>query len=123
MRYESSSRRSIPLVERRPTPGELDFWVATEHEGSGFVLSAYGELDVASSPELEKQIKRLQWAGASSITIDLSGLDFIDSTGLHVLIRAHRRAEHGQLTLLRGSRRIHRVFELTGTDRRLPFAD
>ena len=123
MRYESRSRRTSPVVERRPTPGELDFWVATEHEGSGFVLSVYGELDVASSPELEKQIKRLQWAGASSITIDLSGLDFIDSTGLHVLIRAHRRAEEGQLKLLRGSKRIHRVFVLTGTDERLPFVD
>ena len=123
MRYESRSRRASPVVDGRTTPSDVDFWVSTEHEGNGFVLSAYGELDVATGPALEKQIKRLQWAGAASITIDLSGLDFIDSCGLHVLIRAHRRGEAGQLKLLRGSKRIHRVFELTGTDERLPFAD
>ena len=57
------------------------------------------------------------------LVLDLRRLSFIDSTGLHVLIRANRRAKEGQLRLLRGSRRIHRVFELTGTDKRLPFAD
>lgn len=95
----------------------------SEPEAGGSVLSLYGELDVASAPLLERRIKRLQWAGASAIVIDLSGLDFIDSTGLHVLIRAHARAEEGRLTLLRGSRNVHRVFELTGTDELLPFAD
>lgn len=123
MRYEPRARRPADHVERRQPYGDPEFWVTTEHEGNGFVLSVYGELDVASGPELEKQIKRLQWAGANSIVIDLSGLDFIDSTGLHVLIRAHRRALDGQLRLLRGSRNVHRVFQLTGTDAVLPFAD
>ena len=109
-------------VERRQFDGEPEFWVLTEHEGAGFVLSLYGELDVASAPMLEKQVKRLQWAGAA-IVIDLSGLDFVDSTGLHVLIRAFNRVSDGQLTLLRGSRNVHRVFELTGTDTLLPFVD
>lgn len=121
MRYGQSRRPSDS--ERRHKQGEPEFWVLTEHEGTGFVLSVYGELDVASGPILEKRIKRLQWAGAAAIVIDLSGLDFIDSTGLHVLIRAQRRAGEGQLTLLRGSRNVHRVFELTGTDALLPFAD
>ncbi len=121
MRYGQSRRPSD--TERRQKHSDPEFWVLTEHEGNGFVLSIYGELDVASAPILEKQIKRLQWAGATAIVIDLSGLDFIDSTGLHVLIRAHRRAQDGQLTLLRGSRNVHRVFELTGTDALLPFAD
>ena len=123
MRYQSGIRRPTGHVERRQQHGEPEFSVVAEHDGSGFVLSVYGELDMASAPELEKQVKRLQWAGAASIVIDLSGLDFIDSTGLHVLILAHRRAPEGQLTLLRGPRPVHRVFELTCTDRVLPFAD
>ena len=123
MRYQSRSRRPAEHLERRLQHGEPEFWVLSEHEDDGFVLSVYGELDVASGPELEKQIKRLQWAGASAIVIDLSGLDFIDSTGLHVLIRAQQRSEPGRLSLLRGSRNVHRVFELTGTDSVLPFAD
>ena len=116
------SRRPAEL-ERRNFHGEPEFWVLTEHEGTGFVLSLYGELDAASAPILEKQVKRLQWSGAASIVIDLSGLDFVDSTGLHALILASKRAPEGQLTLLRGSRNVHRVFELTGMDALLPFAD
>ena len=122
MRY-SRSRRPVEHVERRQHHGDPEFWVLTEHEGNGFALALYGELDAASAPALEKQLKRLQWAGASSIVVDLSGLDFIDSTGLHALILAARRAPDGQLSLLRGPRSVHRVFELTGMDDRLPFAD
>ena len=114
--------RRLSELERRRSCGEPEFWVLSEHEGSGCVLSLYGELDVASGPVLEKHIKRLQWAGAAAIVVDLSGLDFVDSAGLQVLIRAFRRAPDG-LTMLRGSRHVHRVFELTGTDTLLPFVD
>lgn len=123
MRYQSRSGRPTEHVERRQQFSDPEFWVTSDPEPSGFVLSLFGELDAASALDLEKRIKRLQWAGARSILIDLSGLDFIDSSGLHVLIRAHRRAPEGQISLLRGSRSVHRVFELTGTDDILPFAD
>ena len=122
MRY-GRSRRPSEQLERRQQHGDPEFWVLTEHEGTGFALSLYGELDVATAPVLEKQIKRLQWAGAASIVIDLSGLDFIDSSGLHALMLAARRAPAGQLSLLRGPRNVHRTFELTGLDAQLPFAD
>jgi anti-sigma B factor antagonist len=120
MQYESRPRRTSDQ-ERRPHDGGPEFWISTENERDGYILALYGELDVASAPLLERQLKKIQWAGASSIVLDLSGLDFIDSTGLHVLIRAHRRAQEGQLSLLRGSQRVHRVFELTKTDTVLPF--
>jgi anti-sigma B factor antagonist len=123
MQHESRSRRPSEPSARRPQYGEPEFWVVSEFEANAFVLSLYGELDIASAPELEKQVKRLQWDGASSIVLDLSGLDFIDSTGLHVLARAQRRSGDGGLTLLRGPRTVHRVFELTGMDELLPFAD
>ena len=119
MRYESRSPRPTDR-ERRPH-GDPEFWISTEQERNGHILALYGELDVASAPVLEKQLKKLQWAGATSIVLDLSGLDFIDSTGLHVLMRAHRRSPEGQMSLLRGSHRVHRVFELTRTDTVLPF--
>lgn len=123
MRY-SRSRHPFELeLERRRKHGEPEFWVLTEHEGSRCILSLYGELDVASAPVLEKKLKRLQWAGAEAIVVDLSGLDFVDSSGLHVLSRAFGRTPEGRLSLLRGSRTVHRVFELTGMDERLPFAD
>ena len=122
MRYGRTTRPTEAL-ERRQHQGDPEFWVLSEHEGNDFALFLFGELDAASAPVLEKQLKRLQWAGAASILVDLSGLDFIDSTGLHVLILAARRAPEGQLSLLRGARNVHRVFELTGMDDQLPFAD
>ena len=121
MRY-GRSRRPTEL-ERGHKYGDPEFWVLTEDEGDGTILSLYGELDAASAPILEKKLKRLQWAGVSAVVIDLSGLDFVDSSGLHVLIRAYNRSPEGQFKLLRGSRHVHRVFELTGTDALLPFAD
>ena len=115
--------RHPAAAERRHSFGEPEFWVHAEHEEGRNVLSLYGELDSASAPILEKQIKRLQWSGALAIVIDLSGLDFVDSAGLHVLVRAFNRAPERQLTLHRGSRNVHRVFELTGTHTLLPFVD
>lgn len=123
MRHQSGFRGAPEEPERQRQGAEPEFWVSVDRQGAGYVLALYGELDVASAPVLEKQIKRLQWAGAAEIVLDLSGLDFIDSTGLHVLLRAHRRGLDGQMTLLRGPARIQRVFELTHTDALLPFAD
>lgn len=114
---------STTHARTRTRGGAPPFWIIAEPEGLGFVLSLYGELDLAACPQLERRIKRLQWAGAQRITIDLSGLDFIDSSGLHALLRAHERARADQLLFLRAPRRVHRVFELTETDRLLPFAD
>jgi anti-anti-sigma factor len=49
-------------------------------------LSLTGELDLGTSPELEDRLTRLR-ATKSPVTLDLSRLDFIDSTGLHLLVR------------------------------------
>ena len=123
MGYQSRSRRPAFQLERRRAHPDADFSVLTEHEGNGFIVSLFGELDVATAPRLEKQLKRLQWAGAAAIVVDLSGLDFIDSSGMHALMRAQRRDTKDRLRLLRGPRRVHRVFELTGTDDLLNFVD
>lgn len=123
MQDQRPFRRTQHTLELWPLPRTPEFWARTEHEGDSVVLSLFGELDLASAPSLEKQVKRLQWAGADVVVIDLSGLAFIDSAGLHVLLRAQRRAQAGRLVLLRGPRRVHRVFELSGVDAQLPFAD
>ncbi len=57
--------------------------------------------------------------------LDLSGLTFMDSNGVRLLIQAHARsrAETGRLTLRRGPAVVQRVMELSGVDVLLPFAD
>ena len=78
-----------------------------------------GELDMASAPELEQTIMpRLQ--SGSWILLDLRSLDFIDSSGLRVVVAAHRAAEErgGRFTCVRGApgSTVHRIVEIAGID-------
>ena len=63
--------------------------------------------------------------GYRGVRIDLRGLEFIDSTGIRLLLMAHQRAEQrgDEFCIIRGSERIQRVFALTDLDGRLPFCD
>jgi anti-anti-sigma factor len=63
-------------------------------------LSLTGELDLVATPVLEDRLTRLR-ATKSRVRLDLSNLDFIDSTGLHLLIRAvgDARIKHWQLRI------------------------
>jgi anti-anti-sigma factor len=65
-----------------PTPFEI-----REREVDGFMrLSLTGELDMMSSPVLDQRLTSLR-AAKSPVRLDLSKLEFIDSTGLHLLVR------------------------------------
>ncbi len=84
------------------------------------VLALVGELDLASMHVLEQQLEQLPQA-SQSLVLDLRRLQFIDSTGLHALLRADRRMADagGQLTIVRGPQSVERLFRLTGLDTRL----
>jgi anti-anti-sigma factor len=83
----------------------------------GVVLTLRGELDLASVEALQEQLNRVM-RGREAVAIDLSGLTFIDSSGLRMLVRAEQelRASGGRLVLVPGPRAVHRTFELTGLD-------
>lgn len=91
--------------------------ITTEWSADTLVLALYGELDLATARALEDRLEIARSCHPERLVVDLSGLHFMDSSGVHALVRAHRRAlEHGQqLHLLQGSHRIARVFEQTGT--------
>jgi anti-sigma B factor antagonist len=83
------------------------------------VVTPSGELDMASAPELEQAVMpRLRDAG--HVVLDLRSLDFIDSSGLRVVVGAHRAAEEhgGRFTCVRGAPRstVHRIVEIAGLD-------
>lgn len=92
-----------------------------ELDGS-LVVAVHGELDIATSPLLDEALTRARRTDAARILIDLSGVSFIDSTGLHVLIN-HARAEgiRGRIRLTKWSSQVQRVVELSGTMDHLPF--
>jgi anti-sigma B factor antagonist len=101
--------------------------VEVRHEGGATVLAVAGELDLATSPRLEEQ---LDLVGADSnpaepLILDLSELEFMDSTGLSVLVKAHRRAQDAgrRFGVVRGHRQVQRLLSLTGVTERIPVAD
>jgi anti-sigma B factor antagonist len=84
-----------------------------------------GELDISTADRLQDTVARLCVAeGRSDLVIDLSGLAFIDSSGLAAMVYASRLCErYGcRLSVIRGPESVHEVFELTGLTELLPFS-
>jgi len=96
--------------------------VRDEH---GVVLELSGELDLASAPEVERQLAEIEGEKPDRILVDLSGVSFMDSTGLAVMLRAQQTAETNghQLCLRPGSPQVQRLFEITGALERFTFLD
>ena len=81
-------------------------------------IALTGELDMATAPILDDQLTGVEQGGSRTIVLDLRDLRFIDSSGLHALVRAYRRSEtDGHRLLLVGANpSARRLFEMTGTE-------
>ena len=99
------------------------FRVKISQHGRATVLAASGELDLASGPALEQELERAQ--AAELIIVDLRSLQFIDSTGLSVLIKADHRAQAAgrRFALVNGGSQVQRLLNLTGVTDRLTVVD
>jgi anti-sigma B factor antagonist len=86
------------------------------------VVSLYGEVDVATTPDLRELLVQLVSNGARMLVLDLDGVDFIDSTGLGTIISVLKRTRThgGDLRLVCTQARITRLFEITGLDKAVP---
>jgi anti-sigma B factor antagonist len=93
------------------------FAVVESRKDSTVRLHLRGELDMATRAQVESALKRAEDSDAAVIELDLGGLSFMDSSGVHVVQDAHRRAgEKGHtLVLLKGPATVQHVFEVTGT--------
>jgi len=89
------------------------------------VVEAIGELDLQSAGMLEDEVTRLRRDGHDHIVVDLRQVEFIDSTGLRVLIGLHKAAqsEGRAITLAPGPRQVQRIFELTATHQLFDWRD
>jgi anti-sigma B factor antagonist len=94
-------------------------------EGGAHVLQPVGELDLETVGQLDAELRRVEATDAREIRVDLSGVDFIDSDGLKLFIKANARCSDqiGRLRLERSSAAVHRAFQTTGLESRLPFVD
>jgi anti-sigma B factor antagonist len=83
------------------------------------VIELEGEVDVYTAPQLKQQMISLLESGSSQMMIDLTKVEYLDSTALGVLIGGLKRMREreGNLSLICPSPRIRRVFEITGLDK------
>jgi anti-sigma B factor antagonist len=100
----------------------MDLRISTRSERAAVVVSVSGDVDVASSPILREALDKPLVAQAPHIVVDLTELNFIDSTGLGVLVGAMKVARRygASLRLVCTSPRILRVFDITGLNSVFP---
>jgi anti-sigma B factor antagonist len=96
-----------------------------DSRGAHVVLKVSGEVDIATAPKLREKLVELAGGGATRVVVDLDGVDFLDSTGLGVLIGGMKRLRgvDGDLSLVCTQARILKVFEITGLNRAFTIHD
>ena len=101
-------------------PTGLEFAISSRRLASGtVVVAARGEIDLYTAPELEHALAGPVAEGTAQLVVDLSEVTFVDSTALHVFLRAARQLdrEAGELIVVAPDPNVRKVFEITGVDR------
>jgi anti-sigma B factor antagonist len=95
---------------------ELRIDLSWERDGEIPLFVLRGSLDLATAPTVRAALTDATDKGSKDIVVDLTGLEFLDSTGLGALIGAHRRAEErgGSLRLIVSDGPIARLLNITG---------
>lgn len=94
----------------------MDLTLTTDALGDRTTVTIGGEIDVYTAPMLRDAISELVCKGAHDIVIDMSGVKFLDSTGLGVLVGGLKkvRAHNGSLELVCREERLLKIFRITG---------
>jgi anti-sigma B factor antagonist len=98
--------------------------VRVSDDGQSHTVALAGELDMANAATLTAELERVEGEGAELITIDMRELEFIDSTGIAILVAAHRRlnADHERIRVVRSrASGVQRVIDVTGLEKEIPF--
>jgi anti-sigma B factor antagonist len=82
-------------------------------------VAVRGELDIRSAPDLRAWLTKVLDEGAHQLVVDLSGVEFMDSSGLGVLVGAHKRLARigGRLRVVGVSPPVARLLSVTGLSR------
>jgi anti-sigma B factor antagonist len=98
----------------------------TTRNGPVAVVAPTGELDLSGAAVLQAELDRLADEGElGGVVLDLRGLEFMDSSGLRLVVLADMQAREAgrRFALVRGDETVHRVFEITRMSDRLQFVD
>jgi anti-anti-sigma factor len=95
--------------------------IDVRREQDRVILCLHGELDLASAPLLQRELESAEIEATAMVVLDLQELQFIDSTGLRIILSAHERSrERGQeFAVTRGSQQVQRLLTITRVDEHL----
>jgi len=96
--------------------GDGGFAVDSTTEGDAVIITVRGDVDLATAPALQAECERAVDADTAIVRLDLSGLTFLDSSGISVLVKTHQDLEEsgGTLVLHRLDDRTRRVLDVAG---------
>ncbi len=110
-----------------PVPFEVH---SEELDGGVHAFTVRGELDMHTAPELERQLEAAIGDQNGSILLDLSACEFIDSTGIALIVRCWQRLDRdavgegsGRFVLNCGNHQVRRLLEITGVDSSISMHD
>ncbi len=100
----------------------MNLELETDKRGTRSVVTLRGEIDVYTAPRLRQALIDLVEGGATQIVVDMSSVDFLDSTGLGVLVGGLKRVKSndGELRLVVTQDRIMKIFDITGLAKVFP---
>ncbi len=99
--------------------------VVSADAGEQVTVSLKGELDLSTVAKVEEELRRVEASAATLLVLDLSGLTFLDSTGLRAVITADERAraQGRRFVIVKGPDAVQRVFAITRLEERLEMVD
>jgi anti-sigma B factor antagonist len=100
----------------------VELSLSTRAEGDRTIVEVGGEIDVYTAPTLREQLIDLVSQGHQHIVVDMERVEFLDSTGLGVLVGGLKRvrAQDGSLRLVCTQERILKIFRITGLEKVFP---
>ncbi len=100
----------------------MDLSLTTRSEGDHTIVAVGGEIDVYTAPKLREQLIDLVSAGQYHLIVNMESVEFLDSTGLGVLVGGLKRvrAHDGSLRLVCTQERILKIFRITGLTKVFP---
>jgi anti-sigma B factor antagonist len=109
--------------ERVWEPADRRFAVSGERVNGTARVRLEGEMDLAVIGEVDREMQRAEATDAERIVLDLDGLEFMDASGIRLLLELNERSQSngGRLRITGiGAPQVRRVLELTGVDELLP---
>ena len=118
-----SGRTRLMRSGSQSPPTAQTFRCRVSRQDGTAIVRAIGELDLATVHILDDQLAALRDAGYRRLILDLRNLAFIDSAGLHCILRydSQARQDGFSIELVQGPPAVRRIFEITGTNAHLPF--